>query len=75
MTALSADARKFNDLLPQYESNPDLFVQVQLARTMVQTLTNVEKWVEPTSDNGKSTEVRLMLNREPPGPKTGAAGP
>lgn len=73
VTVLSADAKKFSDLLPQYESNPDLFVQVQLAQTMSQALTNVEKWVQPTSDNGKSTEVRLMLNREPPQPKTGGS--
>jgi len=75
VTVLSADAKKFSDLLPQYQSNPDLFVQVQLAQTMAQTLTNVEKWVEPTSDNGKSTEVRLMLNREWPEQKTTAQSP
>jgi len=28
-------------------------------------LTNAEKWVEPTSDSGRPTEVRLQLNREP----------
>ncbi len=69
VTELSAFAKKFTDLLPKYESNPDLFVNVQLAETMAQALTNVEKWVQPTSLNGKSTEVRLMLNREPPAPK------
>jgi len=73
VTVLSADAKKFSDLLPQYQSNPDLFVQVQLAQTMGSALTNVEKWVEPTSTGGKSTEVRLMLNREPPEPKTGGS--
>jgi regulator of protease activity HflC (stomatin/prohibitin superfamily) len=72
VTALSADAKKFSDLLPQYRSNPNLFVQVQLAQTMQQALTNVEKWIVPTSDNGKSTEVRLQLNREPPAPKASA---
>ena len=75
VTTLSADAKKFSDLLPQYQSNPNLFVWVQLSQTLAQTLPNVEKWVEPTSDNGKSTQVRLMLNREPPEPKTGPAGP
>jgi hypothetical protein len=39
---------------------------------MQQALTNVEKWIVPTSDNGKSTEVRLQLNREPPAPKASA---
>jgi len=73
VTVLSADAKKFSDLLPQYQSNPNLFVQVQLAQTMGQVLTNVEKWVEPTSTGGKSTEVRLLLNREPLEPKTGGS--
>ena len=75
VTKLSADANTFTNLLPQYQSNPDLFVQVQLAQTMQQALTNIEKWVEPTSDNGKSTEVRLMLNREPPQPKSATTTP
>ena len=66
VTQLSADAQKFNDLLPKYERNPDLFVQVQVAQTMSQVLTNVEKWVVPDSDGGDRTQVRLMLGRELP---------
>jgi modulator of FtsH protease HflK len=69
VTELSAEAKKFSDLLPQYETNQDLFVKVEVAQTMAQVLTNAEKWVEPTSIDGKGTEVRLMLNREPPAPK------
>ena len=68
-----ADAKRFNDLLPQYQTNAQLFVQFYVAQTMAQVLTNVEKWVQPTSDNGKSTELRLELNREPPAPKNAAA--
>jgi membrane protease subunit HflK len=67
-----ADAKQFSDLLPRYQANPELFVQFYLTKTISQVLTNTEKWVEPTSDNGKSTELRLELNREPPEPK--AAG-
>jgi membrane protease subunit HflK len=67
-----ADAKRFNDLLPQYRTNSELFVQYYLAQTMSQVLTNAEKWVQPTSDNGKSTELRLQLNREPPAPKASA---
>ena len=39
---------------------------------VAQVLTNAEKWVQPTSDNGKSTELRLQLNREPPQQKAPA---
>lgn len=69
VTELSAEAKKFTDLLPQYETNRDLFVKVEVAQTMAQALTNTEKWIEPTSIDGKGTEVRLLLNREPPQPK------
>ena len=75
VTELSAFAKKFSDLLPKYQSNPDLFVNVQVAQTMAQALTNTEKWVEPTSIDGKGTEVRLMLNREPPEPKAATTNP
>ena len=67
-----ADAKRFSDLLPQYRANPQLFVQFYVAQTMSQVLPNAEKWVQPTSDNGKSTELRLQLNREPP-PKAPAS--
>ena len=43
---------------------------------MGQVLTNVDdKMYLPTTANGKPIELRLLLNREPPEPKTGAAGP
>jgi membrane protease subunit HflK len=69
VTNVLAEAKRFNDLEPLYDSDPALFTQQYLVKAMGEALTNVEKWVQPTSDNGKSTEVRLMLNREPPQPK------
>jgi membrane protease subunit HflK len=72
VTNMLAEARRFNDLEPLYTSDPGLFTQQYLVKAMGESLTNVEKWVQPTSDNGKSTEVRLMLNREPPQPKAPA---
>lgn len=69
VTNVLAEAKRFNDLLPLYQSDPSLFTQQYLVKAMGEALTNVEKWAQPTSDNGKSTEVRLMLNREPPQPK------
>ena len=74
--SLQADAKAFSALLPNYEINPGLFRQQELVQAMGQALTNVDfKMYLPTTANGKPIELRLLLNREPPGPKTGAAGP
>ena len=73
--SLSAEAKRFSDLLPQYESNPSLFAQQTLVPVMGQVLTNVDKWFIPENLGSQPPEVRLMLNREPPEPKTGAANP
>ncbi|MGC9942077.1 MAG: protease modulator HflK [Verrucomicrobiota bacterium] len=72
VTNIVAEAKRFNDLLPLYQSDPQLFTEQYMVKAMGEALTNVEKWAEPTSDNGKSTEVRLMLNREPPQSKAPA---
>ncbi len=73
--SITAEAKRFNDLLPKYESNPNLFAQQAYLQAVGQVLTNAEKWIQPTAENGKSREVRLMLNREPPAPKTAPANP
>jgi membrane protease subunit HflK len=73
--SINAEARRFGDLLPEYKSNPSLFRQSAFLQTVGTVLTNAEKWVEPTANNGKSTQVRLMLNREPPAPRTTTANP
>ena len=67
--SLNAEAKRFGDLLPKYQSNPGLFMQMMFLQTVGQVMTNAEKWVQPTADQGRSTQVRLMLNREPPQPK------
>lgn len=73
--SLQADAKAFSALLPKYQINPDLFKQQKLMQVMGEALTNADfKAYLPTSANGEPLELRLMLNREPPGPKTGAAG-
>jgi membrane protease subunit HflK len=65
--ATSGDAKWFTDLLPKYEGNPDLFKQVYLVNAMDQVLTNVDdKIFLPNRLDGKSRELRLLLNREPP---------
>jgi len=74
--SITAEAKRFGDLLPKYESNPGLFVQVTLVQAMGPMLTNVQdKIFLPERADGKPRELRLMLNREPPQPKTAPANP
>jgi membrane protease subunit HflK len=73
VASITAEAKRFSDLLPQYEVNPNLFVQQTLMQTMGQVLTNVQdKIYLPQRADGKPRELRLMLNREPPEPKNAA---
>jgi membrane protease subunit HflK len=73
---VKADAGAFNDLLPKFESNPNLFVQQRLVEAMSLALTNVQdKIFFSTRADGKPRELRLMLNREPPAQKTAPANP
>ena len=72
VATVQADAKAFSDLLPNYLVNPGLFEQQLLVQTMGQALTNANfKAYLPTTANGEPVELRLMLNREPPGPKIG----
>ena len=73
VTAIESDAGAFTELLPKYESNPNLFAQLELAKAMTQILTNVQdKIFLPQRADGKPRELRLQLNREPPQPKSAA---
>jgi membrane protease subunit HflK len=74
--SITAEAKRFSDLLPKYESNPGLFAQQTLVQMMGPILTNVQdKIFLPQRADGKPRELRLMLNREPPQPKTAPANP
>jgi membrane protease subunit HflK len=76
VSSVIADAKRFSDLLPEYESNPDLFVQTTLLPAMGDALTNVQdKMFLPVHADGRPAELRLMLNREPPEPKPAAQNP
>ena len=73
---VSSRADQFRELLPKYRQNPGLFVQQRLTETLARVLTNVQdKIFIPESADGKSKELRLLLNREPPKPKTEEAKP
>ena len=68
--SITGEARRFNDLLPEFETNPGLFMQVKLMAAMDQVLINAQdKIFLPERLDGKTRELRLLLNREPPKPK------
>ena len=74
--AIQADAKAFTDVLPAFEANRNLFAQQKVAETMALVLTNVQdKFFLPERADGQSREIRIMVNREPPGPKSGTANP
>ena len=71
--AITAEAKRFGDLLPQYQQNPNLFVQMTFVSAVEQAFTNVQdKIYLPSRADGKPRELRLMLNREPQQPKPAA---
>ena len=68
VTNLTASAKQFEDILPVYKQDPSLFVQQTFVTMVGGALTNVQgKWYLPQRADGKPRELRLMLNREPPG--------
>jgi len=72
---VKADADHFNKLLPQYRTNAALFAEQQINLAMAEMLTNAgDKWFIPQHADGKSGELRLQLNPEPPEPPQAPAG-
>ena len=68
---IAGQAERFGEILPNYQANPNLFVQNKLTETLGRVLTNVsEKIFLPARADGKSRELRLLLNREPLKPKS-----
>ena len=73
VTSVESDAEAFKALLPKYEGNPQLYAQLELTKVMAEVLTNVQdKIFLPQRADGKPRELRLMLNREPPQPRSAA---
>ena len=73
---MAAQAERFQEILPQYRDHPALFVQQRLTETLGRVLTNVQdKIFLAESADGKPKELRLLLNREVPKPKTEATNP
>jgi modulator of FtsH protease HflK len=68
---MSAQAERFQEILPQYRHHPALFGQQRLTETLGRVLTNVQdKIFLADSGDGNRKELRLLLNREVPKPKT-----
>jgi membrane protease subunit HflK len=69
VNSVNAEAKRFQDLLPQYKANPALFASVLLNETISRVLTNVQdKIFLPERADGKTRELRLQLSREPQKP-------
>jgi membrane protease subunit HflK len=73
LTNLISDARSFSDQLPEYEKNPELFRQRRFIESWTRVLANAKDiWPVPENTHGAPIELRLLLNREPPAPRTNA---
>ena len=60
-----AQAERFQEILPQYQRQPALFVQQRLTETLGRVLTNVQdKIFVAEGADGKPRELRLLFNRE-----------
>lgn len=66
LNKLQGEAATFNDLLPSYRQNPQMFVQRRLTETLSRVMTNAQDKVFLSANpDGRSRELRLLLNREP----------
>jgi len=73
---VSAQAERFQEILPQYKQHSDLFAQQRLTETLGRVFTNAQDKIFLTeSSAGDRRELRLLLNREAPKPKTEEAKP
>jgi membrane protease subunit HflK len=62
---VAAQADRFREILPQFQREPDLFVQKRLTETLSRVLTNIQDKIYVTEGaDGKEKELRLLLNRE-----------
>jgi hypothetical protein len=60
---VNAEAKKFQDLLPKYEANPDLFLSVRQMETLQKVYADAyDKYPLP---HGQPIELRMQVNREP----------
>lgn len=67
LAQVAADAQYFQDQLPNYTANPELFRARLQAESMSRILTNVQERVFalPASPNGAPSELRMLINPPP----------
>ncbi|MFN7140680.1 MAG: hypothetical protein ACK4UN_15195, partial [Limisphaerales bacterium] len=66
---VAAEAKEFQDLLPAYQANPELFTRLRQTEYLQRVMTNAqEKIYIPGRADGQKRELRLQLNREPQRP-------
>ena len=66
--AIAAEARYYQDQLPHYRDNPNLFMARVQSDALARIMTNTTKWFVPQPSAGKQREFRLLLNRDPERP-------
>jgi modulator of FtsH protease HflK len=67
---VAAEAKKFTDLLPEYQANPELFTLLRQTEALERTLANAqEKIFVPSAGAEKARKLWLQLSREPAKPK------
>jgi modulator of FtsH protease HflK len=68
-----SQADRFNDLLPKFRQNPQLFAQQRLTAALGRVLTNAQDKIFLTEgSSGNPKEFRVLLNRPPPDQKNDA---
>ena len=69
--SVEAEASYFNDQLPHYLTNRDLYTRRFLIETMRDTLTSAQRVIYLPDNTGKEPrELRLLLSKEPQKLKT-----
>ncbi|HTB82715.1 MAG TPA: SPFH domain-containing protein [Candidatus Sulfotelmatobacter sp.] len=67
--SVRSEAGSFTNILAQFQGNPRLYEELELAKAMSVVLTNVQdKIYLPQRADGQPRELRLQLNREPQEP-------
>ena len=70
IATVQSQAQRFNDLLPQFQANPDLFLKLKLNERMAQSLTNSQENILLSGrSDGEKRELRLQLGKTPVTPK------
>ena len=73
--SLNGEAKRFNDILPKYKVDPNLYVQQTFLRAIGPALTNVQdKWFLPVQPGDHPYQLRLQLNRPLPGTNALSSG-